>query len=72
MGASVLDGVDRVVTPGLSNFDNDERNVVGEGAVPPGSHAVKDCLPHFRQSYVLLNRGPTAKTLRLRAYLPYD
>jgi hypothetical protein len=36
----------------LANFDNDERNVVGERAVPPASHAVDDGLPHFRQCQI--------------------
>ena len=37
------------VTPGLTNFGNNERNVVGERTVTPGSHAVNDGLPHFRR-----------------------
>ena len=33
----------------LANFDDDQGHIVGEGAVPPRSHAVEDRLPHFRQ-----------------------
>ena len=33
----------------LANFDNDERNVIHEGAVTPRGYPVNDCLPHFRQ-----------------------
>ena len=33
----------------LANFDDDEGHIVGEGAMPPHSHAVEDCLPHVRQ-----------------------
>ena len=33
----------------LANFDDDEGHIVGEGTVAPGSHAVEDRLPHFRQ-----------------------
>jgi hypothetical protein len=33
----------------LANFDDDQGHIVGERAMPPGSHAVEDRLPHFRQ-----------------------
>ena len=33
----------------LANFDDDQGHIVGEGAMPPFSHAVEDRLPHFRQ-----------------------
>ena len=33
----------------LANFDDNEGHVVGERAMPPGSHAFEDRLPHFHQ-----------------------
>ena len=36
-------------TTELANFDDDQGHIVGEGAMPPGSHAVEDRSPHFRQ-----------------------
>jgi hypothetical protein len=32
-----------------ANLDDDERDIVGEGPTPPGSHTVEDHLPHLRQ-----------------------
>ena len=31
----------------LAHFDDNKRYIVGEGTVPPGSHAVEDCLLHL-------------------------
>ena len=36
-------------TTELANFDNDQGHIVGKRAMPPGSHAIEDRLPHFRQ-----------------------
>ena len=33
----------------LANFDDNEGHVVGEGTVPPRSHAVEDRLLHIRE-----------------------
>ena len=33
----------------LANFSNNEGHVVGEGTVPPRSHAVEDRLLHIRE-----------------------
>ena len=37
----------RSETTELANFDDDEGHIIGEGTVPPGSHAIKDCLLHL-------------------------
>jgi hypothetical protein len=38
-----------ILNPRSTNFDNNEGHVVGEGTVPPRSHAVEDRLLHIRE-----------------------
>jgi len=38
-----------ILNPRLTDFDNNEGYVIGEGTVPPGSYAVEHRPLHFRQ-----------------------
>ena len=42
-------GEGTILNPRLTDFDNNEGYVVGEGTVPPGSYAVEDRLLHIRE-----------------------
>lgn len=58
-----------VIRPVLTNFGNDERNVVRERPVAPFSHVVDNGLPHFGQCQVYGIEDDLRKTFDAEHYL---